>query len=110
MKNTKNTINNLNLIKTLIDAINTKTSGDIDKTCKTIMALPVMEAYYLFKGFKMARETEFFALFAISPNLARDLCRLILKELYYFGPEENNDVAYAGMGNIDVYVTAIKAL
>ncbi len=108
MTNTNtNPIQNINLIETLINAIKTRTSGDIDKTCKTIQMLPVMEQYYLIKGFKIVKPLEFSQLFNISPKIARNICEILLKELYYFGPESNEETAYKGMGNIDIYVQAI---
>ena len=101
--------NQLKIIQTWID-------GEYDKAINSLKEQPVIVQYYLVKGLKLANQKTFYAAFNTGTrgNVQNrmDFIKNILVEVYDYktGPKDNYNTAYKGMGNIDAYATAIKAL
>jgi len=106
----------VNLVKELQTAVTQRQGADIIKVMYKIQKLPIIIQYYLIKGFKLADKKTFYEMFTIERNYCIPIIKNILEQVYDYKKEtnwESNDdyvVAFDGMGNIDAYVTAIKAL
>ncbi len=107
--NTNPNINNIDLIKNIIDGVANNNQGLVVPAYIAISKLIVIEQYYLVKGLKIALQDTFYTSIKMAPTQGRNICILLLSDIY--GDQQANiEAAQDGMGNIDAYVAAIKAL
>jgi len=109
MKNLKH----INLVEDIITAVNTNHGANLIKALYKVKQLPLIIQYYLIKGLKEANINDYDAIFALERTYALTVIMPILNELYNFQDHDDSETekaAYDGMGNLDAYITAIKAL
>ena len=109
MKNLKH----INLVEDIITAVNSNHGANLIKALYKVKQLPLIIQYYLIKGRKEANRNDYNAIFKLERTYALTVITPILEELYNLYDREDFETekaAYDGMGNLDAYITAIKAL
>jgi len=103
---------NLHLINDIKTAVQNRQGADLIKAFNKVSKLPAIIQYYLIKGLKLADSSTYYECFDLEGDYCRKTIVHILTEIYDYKNEDhtNEKAAYDGMGNLDAYVTAIKAL